>query len=154
MYRIPVGTSWLASNITKFAYDLQRGNPFDGWFSRYVDLFEKDTSMLDNAAKVWLLLRKLNPGAHERYTSFILASMKQIPNWEPFLVVRYHRGRDRARVCVILQKIQSCTNRCNGESGKNTWFSDNDRSARSKKDKQALWFTDFFSEPRQIGHFL
>uniref|UniRef100_A0A182PWS6 Peptidase A2 domain-containing protein n=1 Tax=Anopheles epiroticus TaxID=199890 RepID=A0A182PWS6_9DIPT len=41
----------LASNITEFAYDLQQGNTFDGWFSRYVDLFEKDASKLDDAAK-------------------------------------------------------------------------------------------------------
>ncbi|XP_055527130.1 uncharacterized protein K02A2.6-like [Wyeomyia smithii] len=61
-----------ASNITEFTYDLEKGCLFDAWFARYVDLFEKDASKLDDDAKVPLVLRNLNPTAHERYTSFIL----------------------------------------------------------------------------------
>lgn len=67
----------LASNITEFAYDLESGCSFDAWFSRYADLFEKDASKLDDDAKVRLLLRKLNPAAHERYTSFILPKLSR-----------------------------------------------------------------------------
>ncbi|XP_062713489.1 uncharacterized protein K02A2.6-like [Aedes albopictus] len=67
----------LASNITEFAYDLEKGCSFDAWFSRYADLFEKDASKLDDDAKVRLLLRKLNPAAHERYTSFILPKLSK-----------------------------------------------------------------------------
>lgn len=67
----------LASNITEFNYDLEKGCSFDAWFSRYADLFEKDAAQLDDAAKVRLLLRKLNPAAHERYTSFILPKLSK-----------------------------------------------------------------------------
>lgn len=35
-------------------------------------MFDNDASSLDDAAKVRLLLRKLSPAAHDRYTSFIL----------------------------------------------------------------------------------
>ncbi|XP_062703908.1 uncharacterized protein K02A2.6-like [Aedes albopictus] len=64
----------LATNITEFAYDL---GSFDAWFSRYADLFEKDAAQLADDAKVRLLLRKLNPSAHERYTSFILPKLSK-----------------------------------------------------------------------------
>ncbi|XP_055632416.1 uncharacterized protein K02A2.6-like [Toxorhynchites rutilus septentrionalis] len=59
-------------NIIEFVYDPEHGCTFDTWYSRYTDLFDKDAGKLDEAAKVRLLLRKLNPSAHERYTSFIL----------------------------------------------------------------------------------
>ncbi|XP_058448351.1 uncharacterized protein K02A2.6-like [Malaya genurostris] len=62
----------LASNIVEFVYDPDQGCTFDTWYSRYADLFDKDAGRLDNAAKVRLLMRKLNPAAHERFTSFIL----------------------------------------------------------------------------------
>ncbi|XP_062557334.1 uncharacterized protein LOC134222206 [Armigeres subalbatus] len=41
----------MRSNITEFAYDLEKGSSFDAWFSRYADLFEKDASKLDDDAK-------------------------------------------------------------------------------------------------------
>ncbi|XP_053698979.1 uncharacterized protein K02A2.6-like [Sabethes cyaneus] len=67
----------LASNITEFVYDLEQGCSFDTWFSRYADLFEKDAAKLNDSAKVRLLLRKLNPAAHDRYTSFILPKLSE-----------------------------------------------------------------------------
>lgn len=67
----------LATNITQFAYDLEKGYSFDAWFSRYADLFEKDAAQLEDDAKVRLLLRKLSPSAHERYTSFILPKLSK-----------------------------------------------------------------------------
>ncbi|XP_062558020.1 uncharacterized protein K02A2.6-like [Armigeres subalbatus] len=67
----------LATNITEFAYDLEKGCSFDAWFSRYADLFEKDAAQLADDAKVRLLLRKLSPHAHERYTSFILPKLSK-----------------------------------------------------------------------------
>ncbi|XP_055589909.1 uncharacterized protein K02A2.6-like [Uranotaenia lowii] len=57
----------LSSNITEFTYDPEHGNTFDAWFSRYEDLFDKDAGKLDDSAKVRLLMRKLNPAAHDRY---------------------------------------------------------------------------------------
>ncbi|XP_055622048.1 uncharacterized protein K02A2.6-like [Toxorhynchites rutilus septentrionalis] len=62
----------LSSNMAEFVYDKDNGHTFDAWFSRYVDLFDKDARKLDDAAKVRLLLRKLSPPDHERYNSFIL----------------------------------------------------------------------------------
>ncbi|XP_055590190.1 uncharacterized protein K02A2.6-like [Uranotaenia lowii] len=67
----------LASNITEFVYEPANQCTFDSWFSRYADLFEKDAAQLDDAAKVRLLLRKLNPAAHERYTSYILPKLSK-----------------------------------------------------------------------------
>ncbi|XP_062538959.1 uncharacterized protein LOC134207255 [Armigeres subalbatus] len=72
----------LASNITEFAYDLEKGSSFDAWFSRYADLFEKDASKLDDDPKARLLLRKLNPAGHERYTSFILPKLSKEYSFE------------------------------------------------------------------------
>ncbi|XP_055529709.1 uncharacterized protein K02A2.6-like [Wyeomyia smithii] len=65
----------LSSNMAKFIYDKENGHTFDAWFSRYVDLFDKDAGKLDDAAKVRLLLRKLSPPDFERYNSFILPKL-------------------------------------------------------------------------------
>lgn len=65
----------LSSNMAEFVYDKENGHTFDAWFSRYVDLFDKDAGKLDDAAKVRLLLRKLSPPDHERYNSFILPKL-------------------------------------------------------------------------------
>ncbi|XP_055596909.1 uncharacterized protein K02A2.6-like [Uranotaenia lowii] len=67
----------LSSNITEFTYDPEHGNTFDAWFSRYEDLFDKDAGKLDDSAKVRLLMRKLNPAAHDRFTSFILPQLSR-----------------------------------------------------------------------------
>ncbi|XP_065079965.1 uncharacterized protein K02A2.6-like, partial [Ochlerotatus camptorhynchus] len=65
----------LSSNMAEFVYDKDNGHTFDAWFSRYVDLFDKDAGKLDEAVKVRLLLRKLSPPDHERYNSFILPKL-------------------------------------------------------------------------------
>ncbi|XP_055623649.1 uncharacterized protein K02A2.6-like [Toxorhynchites rutilus septentrionalis] len=62
----------LASNIIEFRYDPDQHITFAGWYVRYQDLFAKDAVRLDDEAKVRLLLRKLGPSEHERYTSYIL----------------------------------------------------------------------------------
>ncbi|XP_053685985.1 uncharacterized protein K02A2.6-like [Sabethes cyaneus] len=67
----------LSSNITEFVYDPEQGCTFDSWYARYEDLFDKDAEKLDDAAKVRLLMRKLNPPAHERFTSFILPKLSK-----------------------------------------------------------------------------
>ncbi|XP_053687312.1 uncharacterized protein K02A2.6-like [Sabethes cyaneus] len=72
----------LASNITDFVYDGETGCSFDAWFARYADLFEKDAGQLTDDAKVRLLLRKLSPAAHERYTSFILPKLSREYSFE------------------------------------------------------------------------
>ncbi|XP_055920751.1 uncharacterized protein K02A2.6-like [Eupeodes corollae] len=62
----------LASNITEFCFDIENNLTFDTWYARYEDLFEIDASKLDDAAKVRLLLRKLNSIVHSKYINYIL----------------------------------------------------------------------------------
>jgi hypothetical protein len=62
----------LSKSISDFTYDPTAGMTFDIWFARYEDLFEFDCENLDDAAKVRLLLRKLNTLEHDKYTSYIL----------------------------------------------------------------------------------
>lgn len=50
------------------------GTFFDTWFERYATLFEVDAQGLPDAAKVRLLLRKLNNTCHDQYLNTILPS--------------------------------------------------------------------------------
>ncbi|XP_055527162.1 uncharacterized protein K02A2.6-like [Wyeomyia smithii] len=75
--RDDVALDALAGNITEFRYAPDEGCTFDSWYSRYEELFDKDASKLDDSAKVRLLMRKLDPAAHERYTSFILPKLSK-----------------------------------------------------------------------------
>ncbi|XP_055585260.1 uncharacterized protein K02A2.6-like [Uranotaenia lowii] len=65
----------LSSNISEFVYDQENGLTFQRWFSRYQDLFENDARQLDDAAKVRLLLRKLDTLSHSRYLNYILPAL-------------------------------------------------------------------------------
>ncbi|XP_055589032.1 uncharacterized protein LOC129741335 [Uranotaenia lowii] len=56
----------LANNIKEFRYDLDGQITFAAWYRRYEDLFEKDASRLEPAAKVRLLIRKLGIAEHDR----------------------------------------------------------------------------------------
>ncbi|XP_065094661.1 uncharacterized protein K02A2.6-like [Ochlerotatus camptorhynchus] len=62
----------LASKIREFRDEPDQNVTFVAWYVRYQDLFAKDAVRLDDQAKVRLLLRKLGPSEHERYTSYIL----------------------------------------------------------------------------------
>ncbi|XP_041769577.1 uncharacterized protein K02A2.6-like [Anopheles merus] len=64
----------LSHHISEFQYNKETGITFKSWFSRYLDLFQKDAARIDDAAKVRLLLRKLGPSEHDRYLSFIMPS--------------------------------------------------------------------------------
>ncbi|XP_053661557.1 uncharacterized protein LOC128710655 [Anopheles marshallii] len=64
----------LSHHISEFQYNKETGITFKNWFSRYLDLFQKDAARIDDAAKVRLLLRKLGPSEHDRYLSFIMPS--------------------------------------------------------------------------------
>ncbi|XP_029711482.2 uncharacterized protein LOC115256701 [Aedes albopictus] len=70
--RDDVALNALANNINEFRYAPEEVCTFDSWYARYSELFDQDAKKLDDSAKVRLLMRKLNPAAHERYTSFIL----------------------------------------------------------------------------------
>ncbi|XP_017484186.1 PREDICTED: uncharacterized protein K02A2.6-like [Rhagoletis zephyria] len=62
----------LSSSITEFCFDPESNLTFDMWYARYEDLFTVDAAKLDDAAKVRLLLRKLNTVVHNKYINYIL----------------------------------------------------------------------------------
>ncbi|XP_055615240.1 uncharacterized protein K02A2.6-like [Toxorhynchites rutilus septentrionalis] len=62
----------LSSNISEFSFNPENGVTFKKWFARYTDLFESDAQHLDDAAKVRLLLRKMDTASHSRYLNYIL----------------------------------------------------------------------------------
>lgn len=62
----------LSSSLSEFVYDPENDCIFENWFRRYEDFFDRDAANLDDAAKVRLLLRKLETSAHKRYINFIL----------------------------------------------------------------------------------
>ncbi|XP_055842563.1 uncharacterized protein K02A2.6-like [Episyrphus balteatus] len=62
----------LANNIQEFVYDPANGLTFESWYNRFEDVFIVDGASLDDAAKVRLLMRKMNSIAHEKYANLIL----------------------------------------------------------------------------------
>ncbi|XP_062537789.1 uncharacterized protein K02A2.6-like [Armigeres subalbatus] len=62
----------LSTNMIEFVFDPDNGITFEKWFARYSDLFDNDARNLDDAAKVRLLLRKLDHASHSRYVNYIL----------------------------------------------------------------------------------
>ncbi|XP_062704527.1 uncharacterized protein K02A2.6-like [Aedes albopictus] len=72
----------LSSNITEFAFDEENGVTFGRWFDRYQDLFENDARQLEDAAKVRLLLRKLDTPSHSRYINYILPKLPKDVTFE------------------------------------------------------------------------
>ncbi|XP_062713141.1 uncharacterized protein K02A2.6-like [Aedes albopictus] len=65
----------LSTNISEFSFDPENGTTFEKLFARYADLFESDARSLDDAAKVRLLLRKLDTASHSRYVNYILPKL-------------------------------------------------------------------------------
>ncbi|XP_055522648.1 uncharacterized protein K02A2.6-like [Wyeomyia smithii] len=65
----------LSTNISEFCFDPENGTTFEKWFARYTDLFESNAHSLDDAAKVRLLLRKLDTSSHSRYVNYILPKL-------------------------------------------------------------------------------
>ena len=62
----------LAKSIPDFLFDPQAGVSFETWYKRYEDVFTVDLANRDDETKVRLLLRKLGPAEHVRYTNYIL----------------------------------------------------------------------------------
>lgn len=62
----------LAKSMSEFCYDPDNGVTFQTWYSRYTDWFNEDAKHLDDAAKVRLLVRKLNTVSYARYANYIL----------------------------------------------------------------------------------
>lgn len=71
----------LATNISEFSFDPENGITFEKWYSRYADLFDSDARNLEDAAKVRLLLRKLDTPSHTRYTNYILPKLPRDVNF-------------------------------------------------------------------------
>lgn len=65
----------LSANIAEFSFDPDNDVTFGSWFQRYESLFEEDAGKLDDAAKVRLLLRKLDTPSHSRYVNYILPTL-------------------------------------------------------------------------------
>ncbi|XP_062714346.1 uncharacterized protein K02A2.6-like [Aedes albopictus] len=72
----------LSSNITEFAFDEENGVTFGRWFDRYQDLFENDARQLEDAAKVRLLLRKLDTPSRSRYINYLLPKLPKDVTFE------------------------------------------------------------------------
>jgi hypothetical protein len=62
----------VARNTPDFLYDPQSGVSFEAWFKRYEDVFTIELADRDDETKVRLILRKLGPAEHVRYTNYIL----------------------------------------------------------------------------------
>lgn len=62
----------LCSRIDVFHFEPKDGLTFETWYRRYVNIFTEDTKSLDDAAKVRLLLERLDSVAHDRYLNYIL----------------------------------------------------------------------------------
>ncbi|XP_065074578.1 uncharacterized protein K02A2.6-like [Ochlerotatus camptorhynchus] len=65
----------LSTNISEFCFDPENGTTFENLFAHYSDLFESDARSLDDAAKVRLLLRKLDTPSNSRYVNYILPKL-------------------------------------------------------------------------------
>lgn len=62
----------LSQAIREFEFDPDDDIVFEGWYSRYEDLFDRDAEKLTDDAKVRLLMRKLSIHCHDKYVNFIL----------------------------------------------------------------------------------
>ena len=62
----------IGRNIPEFIYDSDAGVTFDSWFKRHEDVFSIELSGREDVTKVRLLLRKLGPAEHVRYSNYIL----------------------------------------------------------------------------------
>lgn len=62
----------ISNSMQEFTYDLNTNNTFKRWYNRYKATFKKETTNLDDQAKVRLLLRKFDLNAYEKFTSMIL----------------------------------------------------------------------------------
>lgn len=62
----------LSNSITEFSYAPEDDVTFEAWFKRYESLFREDAALLEDSAKVRLLLRKMHTSVHDKFANFIL----------------------------------------------------------------------------------
>lgn len=72
----------LANSMKEFCHDPQSKVTFGTWYARYEDIFTVDGAQLDDAAKVRLLLRKLDSNSHSEYINFILPKKPSDNNFQ------------------------------------------------------------------------
>ena len=69
--RDPPSIDHVGRNIPEFIYDSDAGVTFESWFKRHEDVFSIELSGREDI-KVRLLMRKLGPAEHVRYSNYIL----------------------------------------------------------------------------------
>lgn len=62
----------LSNAIERFSYDPTSEATFGSWYAIYSDIFEEQTKSMSEAARVRLLLHRLDTVAHKRYADYIL----------------------------------------------------------------------------------
>ncbi|XP_058975615.1 uncharacterized protein K02A2.6-like [Musca domestica] len=62
----------LAQSMTAFVYEPESGLIFQAWYNRFVHVFEKEASSLEEHDKVALLWRKMSNQVHERFANYVL----------------------------------------------------------------------------------
>ena len=70
----------IVRNIPDFHYDPDAGVSFESWYKRYEDVYTVSLSPYDEETRVRLLIRKLGPTEHVRYSNYILpAEPRTVP---------------------------------------------------------------------------
>ena len=62
----------LSKNVKEFCYNPDSNQTFEAWYSRYEHLFGEDADKLEDAEKVRLVLRKLDPEIFDKYADYLL----------------------------------------------------------------------------------
>ena len=105
----------LLKRLSDFSYDPDNGVTFDLWFSRYEETIATDGSTLDDAAKVRLVVQKLDQLAYQKYAAHILprkfAELKFEETIETLKNLFGHQGSVFARRYKFLQ---TCCTDSNG----------------------------------------
>ena len=106
---VPQSVDHTISSITEFLFDPVANVTFDSWYKRYEDLFNVDLSEQDDAWKVRLLLQKLGPVEHERYTNFILPkNPKDVSFVDTVNTLTQIFGEQSSRLNTRYQCLQLC----------------------------------------------
>ncbi|KAI8114876.1 hypothetical protein CVS40_12784 [Lucilia cuprina] len=62
----------LTHSMTDFVYEPERGLVFQAWYNRFIHVFEREASVLEEQDKVALLWKKMSDRVHERFKNYVL----------------------------------------------------------------------------------